>query len=64
MNKGPIANDRRKILIVNAMTVGLVMPYFMATSGKPGAIIELPNGATKVYIETWYKVGKSAILMI
>jgi hypothetical protein len=51
-NRGPRANDRRKILKVNAVTVGLIMPYFMATSGKPGAMIELANGVTKVYNET------------
>jgi hypothetical protein len=38
------------------MTVGLVIPYFMATSGKPGAMIELANGVTKVYIETWHEM--------
>jgi hypothetical protein len=47
-NKGPIANERRKMLRVNARTVGLVILNFMATSGKPGAIIELANGETKV----------------
>jgi hypothetical protein len=47
-NKGPMANDKRKMLRVNAVTVGLVMPYFMARSGKLGAIIELANGVTKV----------------
>jgi hypothetical protein len=43
-----MANDRRKMLRVNAVIVGSVMPYFMARSGKPGAMIELANGVTKV----------------
>jgi hypothetical protein len=47
-NKGPIANERRKMLRVNARMVGLVILNFMATSGRPGAIIELANGETKV----------------
>lgn len=59
INRGPIANERRKILKVNAITVGFVMPNFMATSGKPGAMIELANGATNVYSETWHETWKS-----
>jgi hypothetical protein len=46
------------------MIVGLVMSYFMARSSKPGAIIELPKGETKVYNETCYEFGNSVILMI
>jgi len=52
---GPTANDKRKILKVIAVIDGFVMPYFMATSGKPGAMMELPNGVMKVYNETWQK---------
>jgi hypothetical protein len=51
-NKGPMANDSKKILRVNAIIVGFVMPNFMAISGKPGAMIELAKGATKVYNAT------------
>lgn len=46
-NKGPIANERMRMLRVKAVTVGSVMPYFMARSGNPGAMIELANGVTK-----------------
>lgn len=47
-NSGPIANERRKMLRVNAITVVLVMPYFKARSGRPGAIMELARGVTNV----------------
>lgn len=47
-----MANDRRKILRVNAMTVGSVISNLMAISSKPGAIIELANGVTNVYSAT------------
>ena len=40
--------ETRNILKVNAMTVGSVIPYLIATSGKPDAIIELPSGETNV----------------
>lgn len=43
-----------KILKVNAVTVGLEMSYFMATSGKPGAMMELANGETKLYNDIWH----------
>jgi len=43
--------------------VGLDMSYFMATSSKPGAIMELPNAVTKVYIATWDEKGKSVNLV-
>jgi hypothetical protein len=36
------------MLRVKAMMVGFVIPYFMATSGIPGAIMELARGDTKV----------------
>jgi hypothetical protein len=48
-----------KILKVNAVTVGLEMSYFMATSGKPGAMMELANGETKLYNDTWHRTKKS-----
>lgn len=44
----PRANETRKILRVMARIVGLVTPYFIATSGRPGAIIELARGDTNV----------------
>jgi hypothetical protein len=40
------------MLSVIATIVEFVMLYFLATSGKPGAIIELANGETKVYSAT------------
>jgi hypothetical protein len=43
-----MAKDTKYILRVKATTVGFVMPYLIATAGKPGAIIELPSGATNV----------------
>lgn len=36
------------MLKVNATTVALVIPYLIAISGKPGAIIELASGDTDV----------------
>ena len=36
------------MLKVNATTVELVIPYLVAISGKPGAIIELASGDTNV----------------
>jgi len=62
MNRGPMANDKRKILRVSAMSVGSVMPYLMATSGNPGAMMELANGETKVYIETWHKISPRGLV--
>jgi hypothetical protein len=47
-----MANDRRYILKVNAMTVGSVIANLMAMSSKPGAMIELANGVTNVYSAT------------
>jgi len=44
----PRANESRKILSVNAMSVGSVIPNLIATSVMPGAIIELASGETKV----------------
>lgn len=43
-----MANESKKMQSVRAMTVLLVMPYFMATSGIPGAIIDEAKGETKV----------------
>jgi hypothetical protein len=57
MISGPIANDRRKMLMVSATTVELLMWYFLAISGNPGAIIEVDAGSTKVYNETYHKVN-------
>jgi hypothetical protein len=37
---------------VKAKIVAFVMWYFMATSGRPGAIMLDDNGGTKVYNET------------
>jgi len=48
----PIANDRRKILNVIAVMVEDVIPYFKATSGRPGDMIELEKGGINVYNET------------
>lgn len=43
-----MAKARRNILKVKATTEGLVILYFVAISGKPGAIIELASGETNV----------------
>ena len=43
-----MAKETRNILKVNAVTVGFVIPYLVATSGKPDAITELPSGETNV----------------
>jgi hypothetical protein len=48
----PTAKVNKNMESVNAITVGLVMPYLEATSGKPGAIIELANGVQNVYSDT------------
>ena len=40
------------MLSVIATVVELVMLYFWAISGRPGAIIELARGETNVYIAT------------
>lgn len=48
INNGPIANVRRNILRVMARMVELVMCSFSPIAGRPGAIMELPNGVTKV----------------
>jgi hypothetical protein len=40
--------ETRNILKVKATIVGFVIPYMVATSGKPDAIIELPSGETNV----------------
>lgn len=50
--RGPIAKESKKILSVIASIVSLVIPYLIATSGKPGAIMEDANGDTNVYNET------------
>ena len=34
------------------MTVEFLIPYFMASSGIPGAIIDDANGETNVYADT------------
>jgi len=47
-NNGPSAKDSKKMLRYIAMIVGLVTLYFSARSGRPGAIIELDSGDTKV----------------
>jgi hypothetical protein len=44
----PIANDIRKAVNVRATTVGDIMSYVIATSGRPGAIMELARGGTNV----------------
>ena len=49
----PIAKASKKIERVNAMIVGLVILYICATSGRPGAIMELAKGETNVYRETY-----------
>jgi len=49
----PSANEIKNILNVKAIVVESVMWYFAATSGIPGAIIELASGDTKVYAETF-----------
>ena len=48
MARTPIAKETRNILKVKLTTVGSVIPYLVATSGRPGAIIELPSGETNV----------------
>lgn len=48
-----MAKETRNILKVKPMIVGLVIPYLVPTSGRPGAIIELPSGETNVYIDTF-----------
>ena len=48
----PIATASRNILKVKARIVGFVIWYLIATSGKPGAIIELASGDTNVYNDT------------
>ena len=48
MNLTPKANDIRKALSVKATMVGVSMWYLSATSGSPGAIIELARGGTNV----------------
>ena len=45
------------MLIVSARTVGLLILYFLAMSGRPGAIIEVDAGSTKVYNETCHEVS-------
>ena len=47
-NRGPRAKDRRKMLRVNARIVEFVIAYFKAMSGRPGAIMELARGGTRV----------------
>lgn len=49
----PRAKEMRNTLNVNAVMVGLVILNFSATSGRPGAIIELARGGSKVYRDTW-----------
>ena len=44
----PIAKETRYVLKVKARTLEFVIPYLVATSGRPGAIIALHSGATKV----------------
>ena len=44
----PMPNDTKNILKVKLRTVGFVIPYKVATSGRPGAIIALPSGDTNV----------------
>ena len=51
--RGLIANERRNMLRVKVRMVSLVMPKCSATSSNAGAIIELPNGVTKEYSDTW-----------
>jgi hypothetical protein len=48
-----MAKESKNMLSVRANIVGSVMPYFIAILGKPGAIIELPSGGTRVYRETF-----------
>ena len=43
-----MAKESRKIDSVRARVVSFVMPYTFPISGKPGAIIELASGGTKV----------------
>ena len=43
-----MAKETRNILKVKATTVGFVIPYLIATSGRPGAIIALASGETNV----------------
>jgi hypothetical protein len=50
------AKERRNMTSVRAIVVGSVSPYFIAISGSPGAIIELANGAMKVYNDTCFVV--------
>ena len=52
INLTPKANDIRKALNVKATMVGELMLYIIATSGSPGAIMELARGGRNVYIET------------
>ena len=49
----------KKILNVIATIVSLCMLKCFAMSGSPGAIIELANGDTKVYSETWEERASS-----
>jgi hypothetical protein len=48
ITRTPMAKETRNILKVKPTIVGLVIPYLVATSGKPGAIIELLSGETNV----------------
>lgn len=50
-----MAKVSKKILSVNAIIVWLVMLKCSAISGRPGAIIELANGVTKVYKDTCHR---------
>ena len=43
-----MAKETRNTLKVIARIVGFVIPYKVATSGRPGAIIEVPSGETNV----------------
>lgn len=48
----PIAKASRKMTRERAVMIGLVTLYCFAISGSPGAIMELPRGATNVYSDT------------
>lgn len=56
----PTAKVNKNIESVNAITVGLVIPYLTPTSGKPGAIIELANGEQNVYSDTCPSPGRQS----
>jgi len=49
----PRAKGSKNILNVRAVYVLLVIAYFSATPLRPGAIIELASGGTKVYSDTY-----------